>query len=113
MRTLFVAVVAAVFLALFAAVPGAAAQVSPYPYGPIAPFYVPQAGIDPFGRPFALAVAGWYGSYNGLGYPVVVNTVGVYAGVPIVRTWLGFVPVPAPVAYFAPFRPPVAVPLVP
>jgi hypothetical protein len=114
MRPRLVALVAVVLLALFLVVPAASAQVpAPYAFGPTTPFYVPQAGVDPAGRPFALEVAGWYGPYDGFGYPVVVNTVGVYAGVPVARTRLGYVPAPFPVAPLAPYGPPIAVPLVP
>jgi len=52
MRPLVLAHAAAVFLALFVAVPGASAQaLGPYGPGPPAPFYGPQEGADPFGRP--------------------------------------------------------------
>ena len=67
MRSLLPALAGAVFLAL-GATSGASAQV-PEPLGlaPTAPFYVPQAGIDPIGRPYALQVSGAYGPYDGFG----------------------------------------------
>jgi hypothetical protein len=86
MRPMVLALAGALLLALFVALPGASAQVPmPYGFAPTAPFYVPQTGIDPFGRPYALQVAGAYGPFDGLGYPVVVNTVGFYGGVPLAR----------------------------
>jgi hypothetical protein len=71
------------------------------------------AGIDPVGRPHALQVSGAYGPFDGLGYPVVVNTVGTYAGVPVARTAFRYVPVPGLLAPLAPSGPPLAVPLLP
>ena len=113
MRSLFSALVGTVLVAL-GATAGAHAQV-PEPFGvaPTAPFYVPQAGVDPVGRPYALQVSGAYLPYDGFGYPVVVNTVGTYNGVPVARTTFRYVPVPAPLAPLAQYGPPVAVSLVP
>jgi hypothetical protein len=114
MRPMVLALAGALLLALFVALPGASAQVPmPYGFAPTVPFYVPQTGIDPFGRPYALQVAGAYGPFDGLGYPVVVNTVGFYGGVPLARTTFRYVPVAVPFAAFAPYGAPVAVPLLP
>src|SRR3954453_19261032 len=107
MRSLLPALAGAVFLAL-GATSGASAQVpEPFGLGPIAPFYVPQAGIDPIGRTYALQVSGGDGPYDGFGYPVVVNKVGPYAGVPVAPTAFPYVPVPPPLAPLAPAGPPV------
>jgi hypothetical protein len=114
MRAVVLALAGAVLLSLFVALPCASAQVpGPYGVGPTAPFYVPQAGIDPAGRPYRLQVAGAYGPYDGQGYPVIINTVGIYGGVPVARTTVRYVPVPFPLAPFASYGPPVAVPLLP
>jgi hypothetical protein len=62
MRALVFGLAAAVFLALFAAVPPASAQVpGPYGFGPTTSFYAPQAAIDPFGQPYPLQGEGAYG----------------------------------------------------
>jgi hypothetical protein len=85
-------------LAFAVAVPPANAQgLAPCAFGQVAPFDIPQMGFDPVGRPFALRVVGVYGPYDGLGYPLWVNTTGFYAGVPYTRATLGYVPAPCPV----------------
>jgi hypothetical protein len=113
MRRLIPTLAGAILLAL-GATSGASAQVpEPFGFGLTAPFYVPQAGVDPAGRPYALQVSGAYGPYDGLGYPVIVNTVGTYAGVPVARTTFRYVPVPAPLVPVAPYGPPVGLPLLP
>ena len=114
MRSTALVLAGALLLALLVAVPGANAQVTvPYGYYPTAPFYMPQMGVDPFGRPYTLQIAGAYGPFDGFGYPVVVNTVGFYGGLPIARTSLRYVPAAVPFAPYSFYGAPVAVPLLP
>src|SRR5689334_673362 len=114
MRPFGLAILGAAFLALFVALPATSAQVPvPYGFGPAAPFYVPQAGVDPFGRPFMLQVNGAYGPFDGLGYPVVVRTMGFYGGVPVARTTFRYVPVTPPFPPPPPYGAPLPVPLFP
>src|SRR5262245_40879227 len=121
MRSLLPALAGAMFLAL-GATSGTNAQViepfavpppAPIAVAPPAPFCVPRAGLDAIGRPYALQGSGAYLPYDGFGYPVVVNTVGTYAGVPVARTAFRYVPVPPALAPLAPAGPPVPVALLP
>jgi hypothetical protein len=97
MRPLALAWLLAGSLALLGGVRQANAQaVLPCAIGAAAPFDVPLAGVDAVGRPFAVKIAGWYGPYDGFGYPAAANTVGVYAGLPINRWDLRYAPAPCP-----------------
>ena len=98
MRYLLLALLVAALAAPFVAVPEASAQVvAPCAIGQTAPFAMPQAGVDPFGRPFAIQVMGVYGPYDGFGYPMMVNSVGTYAGRPYARAYVSYAPAPCPV----------------
>jgi hypothetical protein len=98
MRYLLLALLVVALGAPFVAVPTASAQVvAPCAIGQAAPFAMPQAGVDPFGRPFAIQVMAVYGPYDGFGYPLMVNSVGTYAGRPYARAYVSYVPMPCPV----------------
>src|SRR3954447_23985389 len=98
MRYLVMALLVAALGVSFVAAPAVSAQVmAPCAIGQAPPFDMPQAGVDPLGRPFAIRVMGVYGPYDGFGYPLVVNTVGMYAGLPYARATRGYVPTPCPI----------------
>ncbi len=105
MRYLFLGLLLAALSVPLVAPPPASAQVlAPCAIGQTAPFAIPQAGVDPFGRPFAIQMMGVYGPYDGFGYPLMVRSVGMYAGLPYARASVGYVPAPCPVvpAFYAP-----------
>jgi hypothetical protein len=103
MRARFLAIALASVLSLFVIVPQASAHtVAPCAIGAVVPFSVPEVGVDPFGRPFALQVSGAYGPYDGFGYPLRFNTVGFYAGLPFTRLAISYVPMPCPPALAEP-----------
>jgi len=66
--------------------------------GQVIPFSLPRSGVDQTGRNFFFNVDGWYGPYDGIGYPVVTNTIGFYGGQSIARSSRGYIPSPCPVA---------------
>jgi hypothetical protein len=66
--------------------------------GQVMPFNVPVNGIDSTGRPYFFQTNGWYGPYDGFGYPVVTQMIGQYGGVPMQRTSQGYIPSPCPVS---------------
>jgi len=72
--------------------------------GQVVPFSVPVQGIDLSGRPYFIQTNGWYGPYDGFGYPVQTTMMGQYGGLPMQRQSLGYIPSPCPV----PPVPPVA-----
>jgi hypothetical protein len=67
-------------------------------YGQVLPFSIPRFGFDQLGRPFFFNVEGWYGPYDGFGYPVAISTIGFYGGQPFARVTHGYIPLPCPVA---------------
>jgi hypothetical protein len=72
--------------------------------GQVVPFSVPVQGLDQSGRPYFFQTNGWYGPYDGNGYPVVTTMIGQYGGAPMQRQSQGYIPSPCPV----PLVPPVA-----
>ncbi len=65
--------------------------------GQVVPFQVPVQGLDQTGRPYFFMTTGWYGPYDGFGYPIVTQMVGQYGGVPMQRQSQGYIPSPCPV----------------
>jgi len=65
-------------------------------YGQVTPFVVPQSGVDQNGRPFIYQAQGIYGPYDGFGYPVTINTIGVSNGSTFQRSSHGYIPSPCP-----------------
>jgi hypothetical protein len=72
--------------------------------GQVVPFSIPVQGLDQSGRPYFFQTNGWYGPYDGYGYPVVTTMIGNYGGTPMQRQSQGYIPSPCPV----PPVPPVA-----
>jgi len=64
--------------------------------GQVVPFMVPQSGIDQNGRPFVYQAQGIYGPYDGFGYPVTINTIGISNGSQFQRSSHGYIPSPCP-----------------
>jgi hypothetical protein len=107
MRALALALALAGSLSLFVGVREASAQATlPCAVGTSVPFSVPLVGVDPAGRAFSIKIAGWYGPYDGFGYPAAANTFGVYGGLPVNRWDFGYFPEPCPILP----GPPVPVP---
>jgi hypothetical protein len=97
MRSRLLAIALAGGLALFAAVPTASAQhPNPCAFGAIVPFSIPQMGVDPLGRPFAIQINGVYGPYDGFGYPLRFDSIGFVGGRPYARAVVSYVPAPCP-----------------
>jgi hypothetical protein len=65
--------------------------------GQVVPFSVPVQGFDQSGRPYFFQTNGWYGPYDGSGYPVQTTMIGQYGGVPMQRQSQGYIPSPCPV----------------
>jgi hypothetical protein len=98
MRSLALALALAGSLVLLGGVRDASAQASmPCAVGTAVPFSVPLVGVDPAGRAFSIKIAGWYGPYDGFGYPGAANTFGIYGGQPINRWDFGYFPNPCPI----------------
>jgi len=66
--------------------------------GQVVPFQVPVQGLDQNGRPYFFLTNGWYGPYDGFGYPIVTQMIGQYGGTPMQRQSQGYIPSPCPVA---------------
>ncbi len=98
MRALILALLLASSLFLFGGARKAEAQaIMPCAIGASVPFEVPLAGVDPTGKVFTVKIAGWYGPYDGFGYPGAANTFGFYGGLPINRWDFGYFPAPCPI----------------
>jgi hypothetical protein len=98
MRRLALALGLAGSLVLLGGVREAHAQaVMPCAVGTSVPFSVPLVGVDPAGRAFSIKIAGWYGPYDGFGYPAAANSFGVYGGQPVNRWDFGYFPNPCPI----------------
>jgi len=69
--------------------------------GQVVPFSVPVQGFDQSGRPYFFQTNGWYGPYDGNGYPVVTTMIGQYGGAPMQRQSQGYIPSPCPVPLVA------------
>src|SRR5215208_5952872 len=103
MRRLALALSLAASLLLLGNVREASAQVPlpsatlPCAVGTTVPFSVPLVGVDPAGRAFSIKIAGWYGPYDGFGYPATANSFGIYGGQPVNRWDFGYFPSPCPI----------------
>jgi hypothetical protein len=109
MRALALALALAGSLFLLVGVRDASAQATlPCAVGASVPFSIPLVGVDPAGRAFSIKIAGWYGPYDGFGYPAAANSFGIYGGLPVNRWDFGYFPSPCPILPGPPLTVPAA-----